>query len=103
MAIISSREKVGISAAPENHGFATLSGNASGVSNAPISRVLISIFNRIGTPLPSSASTRKRSFGATGLWSNLARPNHGSRTSRNRSRIGPMGPADIRTRSMSSE
>ena len=44
---------------------------------------LISIFSRIGTPLPSSASTRKRNFGATGLCSNCARPSHGSRTTRN--------------------
>ena len=54
-------------ALPENQGFATLSGNAVGSSNTSVSRVLISIFSRIGTPLLSSASTRKRNFGATGL------------------------------------
>lgn len=32
-----------------------------------------------------------------------ARPSHGSSTARSRSRIGPMGPDEVRTRSMSSE
>ena len=68
-----------MAALPENHGFTTSSGNAVGSSKASTSRVLISIFRRIGTPLPSSASTLKPNFGATGLCSNRARPSHGSR------------------------
>ena len=98
-----SRENVGMAALPENQGFATSSGNAVGPSNASISPVLISIFSRVGTPLPSSASTRKRNFGATGLRSNRARSSQGYRTTRNRSRIGPIGPVEVRTRSISSE
>lgn len=72
-----------MSAVPANHGLSTAKGMVNGRSKAVRSRVLISIFRRIGTPLPSSAATLKKSFGATALLpSNCPRPSQGSSTAR---------------------
>ena len=88
---------------PVNQGFSTAYGIETGGSNASVSAMLISIFKRIRASGSSSAGTRKRSFGATRLGAKLPFPNQGSNASLKASRIGPIGPADVRTRSISSE
>ncbi len=77
---------------------------ACGVSYASISaRVDLDFQTYLGVASASSACARNLSFGATWLCSKLPRPSHGSSRSRTRSRIGPMGPAVVLTRSISSE
>lgn len=88
---------------PANKGFSTAWGIETGGSKASISAMSISTFSLGFASGSSSAGTRKRSFGATGLAAQFACPNHGSSTSRMTSRMGPIGPAVVRTRSMSSE